>query len=204
MHVPLPARPLAVVSGAANGIGLELARECAEHGFDLLLAADRSLQRALSELEPLGVDVETVELDLSTRAGADELLSHIRGREVQALLVVDCNISGSLLLAYALGNRMRTWGCGRILLTGPVSAGKGTAAYPEFLCRALREELKGSGVTVTRLVAVTDGSDGGLDPAAVARVGYSAMMDGDENVTARVPRGLAAGASGIAQAGLLI
>jgi len=33
-------RPLAVVTGASSGIGYYLAKECAENGFDLLIAAD--------------------------------------------------------------------------------------------------------------------------------------------------------------------
>ena len=33
-------RPLAVVTGASTGIGYELAKLCAENGFDLLIAAD--------------------------------------------------------------------------------------------------------------------------------------------------------------------
>lgn len=33
-------RPLAVVTGASSGIGFELAKQCAQSGFDLLIAAD--------------------------------------------------------------------------------------------------------------------------------------------------------------------
>ena len=33
-------RPYAVVTGASSGIGLELARECIEHDFDLLICAE--------------------------------------------------------------------------------------------------------------------------------------------------------------------
>jgi short-subunit dehydrogenase len=29
-------RPLAIVTGASSGIGYELAKRCAEHGFDVL------------------------------------------------------------------------------------------------------------------------------------------------------------------------
>ncbi len=36
----MPERKFAVVTGASTGIGLELARECAKHDFDLLIAAD--------------------------------------------------------------------------------------------------------------------------------------------------------------------
>jgi NAD(P)-dependent dehydrogenase (short-subunit alcohol dehydrogenase family) len=35
-----PTRPLAIVTGASSGIGLELAKQCADHGCDLLVAAD--------------------------------------------------------------------------------------------------------------------------------------------------------------------
>jgi NAD(P)-dependent dehydrogenase (short-subunit alcohol dehydrogenase family) len=34
-------RPLAIVTGASAGIGYELAKCCAEQGFDLLIAADQ-------------------------------------------------------------------------------------------------------------------------------------------------------------------
>ena len=43
VHMETNARPLAVVTGASTGIGYELAKRCAEHGFDLLIAADESL-----------------------------------------------------------------------------------------------------------------------------------------------------------------
>src|SRR5437763_1134161 len=49
-------RGLAVVTGASAGIGRELACECARHGFDLVVAADRSLSEACRELESLGAE----------------------------------------------------------------------------------------------------------------------------------------------------
>ena len=44
-------RPLAVVTGASSGIGLELARLCARNGYDLIIAADKGpLEEVAAEL----------------------------------------------------------------------------------------------------------------------------------------------------------
>ena len=54
-------RPLAVVTGASSGIGYELAKQFAEHDFDLIVAAeDTDINRAASGLESLGVSVKAV------------------------------------------------------------------------------------------------------------------------------------------------
>jgi NAD(P)-dependent dehydrogenase (short-subunit alcohol dehydrogenase family) len=56
-------RPLALVTGASSGIGLEFARECAQNGFDLVIAADLDRSDAVEELSALGY------LDTSCAAG---------------------------------------------------------------------------------------------------------------------------------------
>jgi uncharacterized protein len=38
-----PSRSLAIVTGASTGIGYELAKCCAQNGFDLVVAADEPL-----------------------------------------------------------------------------------------------------------------------------------------------------------------
>src|ERR1700754_4307669 len=79
-------RPLAIVTGASSGIGLGLARECAREGFDLLIAADRSMADAPAKLQDSGAVVESVEAALSTPQGIDKLYAATRGRPVAALL----------------------------------------------------------------------------------------------------------------------
>src|SRR5689334_23031717 len=112
-------RPLAVVTGASSGIGLELAREAAQAGFDLVLAADREFDQAT--LSGLGNQVETVQADLATVKGVDKLIDTLKGRQVDALLanaghglgkgfldqdfaeithVIDTNITGTLYLIH--------------------------------------------------------------------------------------------------------
>jgi len=136
-------RPLAVVTGASSGIGLELARLCARNGFDLAIAADMpEIQQAARQLQDLGASVDQVQVDLATRPGVDRLLEIIGGRPVQALLanaghglggafldqdfdavrhVVDTNVTGTLYLIQQIGRDMRARRSGRILITGSIA-----------------------------------------------------------------------------------
>src|SRR5438128_7745282 len=136
-------RPLAIVTGASSGIGYELARCCAENGFDLLIAADQpEIREAAGQLAALGVNVEAVEADLATLEGNDKLDAAIRGRPVDALLanaghglgrafldqdfdevrhVIDTNITGTIYLIQKVGRDMRARDQGRILITGSIA-----------------------------------------------------------------------------------
>jgi short-subunit dehydrogenase len=133
----------AVVTGASTGIGLELARCCAEKGFDLLIAADEpEIERAAAALRASGISVETVQADLATSKGVDKLYAAIRGRPVDALLanagrglgrafldqnlsevkrVIDTNVTGTVELLHKVGNDMRRRNAGRILITGSIA-----------------------------------------------------------------------------------
>ncbi|MEX6506180.1 SDR family NAD(P)-dependent oxidoreductase [Jiella sp. M17.18] len=136
-------RPLAVVTGASTGIGFELARLCAENGFDLVVAADEpKIADAASTFRQLGADVTAVEADLSTTEGVDKLYAAVADRKVDALLanagrglgkgfldqdleralkVVDTNVTGTISLIHKIGNDMRRRGEGKILITGSIA-----------------------------------------------------------------------------------
>src|SRR5215210_4957298 len=80
-------RQFAIVTGASSGIGYHLARECAQNGFDLLVAADRpDIQQAAEDLRGFGAEVEALEVDLANCDGVDRLVDAARGRQVDALL----------------------------------------------------------------------------------------------------------------------
>jgi uncharacterized protein len=175
-------RPLAVVTGASSGIGLELARECAAHGFDVVIAADRPLDEAERDLVARGAAVTPVEADLATQDGVDRLFAAIGGQPVAALLanaghglgrgfldqsfddvkhVLDTNITGTLYLVQKIGREMRIAGAGRILFTGSIAGFmpgtfqavyNGTKAFIDSFSWALRNELKDTGVSVTCLM----------------------------------------------------
>ena len=82
--------PFAVVTGASSGIGYELARQFAEHGFDLLVTAESDgIEEAAGNLRSLGVKVESVRADLAEFDGVESLYERIRaaGRPVDAIAI---------------------------------------------------------------------------------------------------------------------
>ena len=175
-------RPLAIVTGASTGIGLELAREAANRKYDLIIAADEPLESAAQQLRALGVNVEAVQADLATRDGVELLYSAVRDRPVDALLanaghglgkgfldqefaevqhVINTNITGTLDLIQRVARQMRRRKEGKILITGSIAGFmpgtfqavyNGSKAFIDSFSYALRNELKDTGVTVTCLM----------------------------------------------------
>jgi uncharacterized protein len=176
-------RPLALVTGASTGIGFELAQCCAKNGFDLIVAADEpEIEKAAEVFRNLGATVQSVETDLATIKGVEELYAAANGRKIDALLanagiglgdafldqdfnkvirVIDTNITGTLYLIQKIGRDMMERSAGRILITGSIagfSPGSfqavyhGTKAFIDSFSFALRNELKDTGVTVTCLM----------------------------------------------------
>jgi short-subunit dehydrogenase len=136
-------RPLAVVTGASTGIGYELAKCCAQEGFDLVVVADEAeIGSAAKDFEALGAKVDALQADLAEVDGVDKLYEAIGGRLVEALLanagrglgkgfldqnfddvlqVINTNITGTVYLIQKVGRDMRERGRGRILITGSIA-----------------------------------------------------------------------------------
>ncbi|MGK6308209.1 SDR family NAD(P)-dependent oxidoreductase [Variovorax sp. DT-64] len=175
-------RPLAVVTGASSGIGLELAKQAARNGFDLVIGADEPLVQAEAALQALGAQVSSVQADLATRQGVDQLLAAADGRPIEALFanaghglggafldqdfddvqhVIHTNITGTIYLLQQVARAMVKLGRGRILITGSIAGFQpgsfqavynGTKAFIDSFALALRNELKDTGVTVSCLM----------------------------------------------------
>jgi short-subunit dehydrogenase len=174
-------RKFAIVTGASSGIGLELAKLAAADGYDLLVAADTPFVDAGAGLKDFGVEVQSLEADLSTDQGVKQLLDAAGGRPVDVLVanaghglghawldqpvdewrhVIDTNITGTLLLIQPVLNRMVERGQGKVLITGSIAghmAGSfqavynGSKAFVDSFAAAIGNEIKDSGVTVTCL-----------------------------------------------------
>jgi short-subunit dehydrogenase len=138
-------RPIAIVTGASTGIGFELAKCCAQNGYDLVIAADEpAIHQAARQLGNFGGRVEVVEADLATLVGVDklydkavslerpiEILCANAGRGLghgfldqafpEAKRVVDTNVTGTIALVQRVGRDMRNRHSGHILIVGSIA-----------------------------------------------------------------------------------
>jgi short-subunit dehydrogenase len=139
-------RSLAVVTGASSGIGYELAKQFAQHDFDLVVVAeDEGITRAARDLEGLGVTVLPVRADLATYQGVEQAYDEATaaGRPIDALVInagigvsgefattdladdlklIDLNVRSSVHLAKRGVQQMVGRGAGRILFTSSIAA----------------------------------------------------------------------------------
>src|SRR5215212_2437986 len=144
--IPSQGRPLAVVTGASTGIGRALAREFAEHDFDIVIAAEEeAIHETAVDLSDLGGAVVPVQVDLGTPDGVEDLFRRITdtGRPVAALAlnagmgvcgrfdqtplaselqVVDLNVRSTVHLAKLVVRDMVAVGSGRVLVTSSIAA----------------------------------------------------------------------------------
>lgn len=137
----------AVVTGASSGIGLELAKQFAQHGFDLLVVADSAkIGDAAGALRGYDVSVTEARMDLAKSDEVEKLYGVIQsaGRPVDALAlnagvgaggdfvretgldadlnVIDLNVRSTVHLAKLVFQDMVQRGQGRVLFTSSIAA----------------------------------------------------------------------------------
>lgn len=137
---------LALITGASSGIGLALAREFANHGFDLIIAAeDDRLEAAARSLHDSGHGVTAVQVDLTEPKAVERLWFEATAlqRPVDVavlnagvgvggslaetslerhLALIDLNVRSTVHLAKLVIDHMVQNGSGRIMITSSVAA----------------------------------------------------------------------------------
>ena len=162
----------AVITGASTGIGLELAKLAAADGYDLLVAADTPFVDASAGLQGVDVDVQTLEVDLSTFDGVHQLLDAAGGRQIDLLCanaghglghafldqdpaewrhVIDTNVTGTVYLLQKVLKEMVARDAGKVLVTGSIAGFipgsfnavyNATKAFVDNFTDAIRNEIK--------------------------------------------------------------
>jgi uncharacterized protein len=83
-------KSFAVVTGASSGIGFELAKQFAQHGFDVLVTAeDDGIEAAAKTIGANGASVDSIQVDLGNYDGVEKLYAKIKacGRPVDAIAI---------------------------------------------------------------------------------------------------------------------
>jgi uncharacterized protein len=139
--------PWAVVTGASTGIGLELAKQFARNGFDVLIVADESaIKEAAQKVRQPGIEVQALQVNLANHDGVETLYREIQssGRPVDAIAinagvgaggdfvretdlkddlnVIDLNVRSTVHLAKLVARDMVARRQGRILFTSSIAS----------------------------------------------------------------------------------
>ncbi|MDD1450719.1 SDR family NAD(P)-dependent oxidoreductase [Sphingomonas sp. H160509] len=163
----------AIITGASTGIGFELATLAAKDGYDILVVADEALiDAAAQDFKQFGTDVQSLQADLSTIEGVDQLLAATNGRTIDLVCanagrglgkafldqdlaewrkVVDTNVIGTAYLLQKTLPPMVARNAGKVLVTGSIAGYipgafqavyNGTKSFVDSFVAAIQNEIK--------------------------------------------------------------
>ncbi len=201
----------AVVTGASSGIGLELAKQFGQNGYELLIVSSSDdIFEAQRELEDLGYTVEALKANLATYAGVENLYQRITryGKILDALAInagvgvggrftetdlkeeiniINLNIVSTIHLVKRVLPEMKERGRGRILFTSSIASQtqspfEAVSGASKAFLTSFAESLRNEMKEFG--VTVTAGAEMKYenDQAEVARQAYAALMSGKHDV----------------------
>lgn len=171
----------AIVTGSSSGIGLELATQLASAGLNIVVVSRQSEKLyalAKSLTQEFGIDVKTIETDVSAEEGIDKIIQATQGFNIGLLVVsagygtsglfinssfhaeinmLRVNCEALLALTHYYSQQFARQKRGGIILMSSMVAFQGvpysanyaaTKAYVQTLAEALAVELKPYGVDV--------------------------------------------------------
>jgi short-subunit dehydrogenase len=147
--------PWAMVTGASDGIGRDLARALARRGLSLALVARREdrLRALADELTPLGVETRVIPADLGTPEGVALTLARtadldlglfvaaagfgtsgpfLDGDLAAELAMIDVNVRAVAALTHPLARRLAQRGRGGVVLLSSLVAFQGVARAANY------------------------------------------------------------------------
>ncbi len=172
-----------LITGANRGIGFGFAKACAKKKAHLILAIRKNDSQLTEELKKIGaLSVVVIEADLSTRAGAEDLIGKVQNLKIDILFnnaglltgglldeqsiddiytMLQVNVNSLIQLTHALVPKMIAQKHGKIINHSSVSA---IMHFPSATTYAaakaavwaftdcLEQELKGTGVSTLCLL----------------------------------------------------
>ena len=157
-------------------MGEAFAREIAVRGVKVVLVARRedALRTLAADLSrPSGVQTRTIVADLSGRAGLEKIIEETKELDVGLLVYnagqsfigpfletgidehlreIDVNVRGPLVLAHAIGGRLRARGRGGIVLMSSLAGFQGTALVSNYAATKAYSLVLGEGRSEERRV----------------------------------------------------
>ncbi|GAA1287817.1 SDR family NAD(P)-dependent oxidoreductase [Streptomyces javensis] len=104
-------RPLAIVTGASNGIGTEIARQLASRGYDIIgTGRSDSIDTVAERLRAQGATVYPLHADLATYDSVEDLWKQVQeiGRPLDvAVLNVGRSVGGAFATDTDLGDELK-------------------------------------------------------------------------------------------------
>jgi short-subunit dehydrogenase len=191
-----------IITNASSGIGFELAKQFGKDGFELLICShNEDIFEAQRKLEEFGYVVEAIEANLATYHGVENLYREIQnyGKTPYAIAInagpgvsgnfsttslrdeinsINLNIISPIHLVKRILPYFKLHGEGRILFSSSLPADAvsgGSKAFITSFVDSVRNELKGSGVTMTTLNFENETEE-------VAKEAYEALMARKETV----------------------